>query len=232
MYSLKDIVRSLPPEKIKQDGLWTRFVLRPLSFPLTWAALRAGLGATTVSYGSVLVSLAAGILFAFPDYALASVGVILFNVFAALDCVDGNIARVKGTASPWGGWADAVAGFIAYTTVFLSSGLYVFFGTAWWPVLFVTGFTSSANLLTRVAYQIYKNIVGESAHGSVSFERALAENMGITGFLMPLLAVFHFCAFMPGMWFIVWFNAVFYGGGCFLTLVKLGIKALKAGSAE
>ena len=230
MYSLKEIIASLPPEKIKQDGLWTRFVLRPLSFPVSWAALRMGLSPAFVSYFSALVSIAGGILFAWPDFTLAGIGIILLNFFSVLDCVDGNMARVSGKAGPWGGWADAVMGFVAYTSVFFASGIYVYWKTGWWPVLLIAGLTSSANLLTRTAYQIYKNIVGETAHGSVSFERKLAENAGITGFLMPLLLIFHFCDFLAGMWIIIWFNAAFYGCGCAVTVIKLARKAAK-GSA-
>jgi phosphatidylglycerophosphate synthase len=224
---MKDVTSSLPPEKKKEDGLWTRFVLRPISFPVAWTALRMGLSPMTVSFFSALLSVAGGILFSWPDYLLASIGVVLFNVFSVLDCVDGNMARTSGKAGPWGGWADAVMGFITYTSVFFASGMYVFWKTGCWQVLLIAGLTSSANLLTRTAYQIYKNIVGKTAHGSVSFERMLAENVGITGFLMPLLLVFHFCNFLPGMWFIIWFNAAFYGGGCIVTIIKLAGKAVK-----
>jgi len=227
MYTLREIIASLPPEKVKQDGLWTRFVLRPISFPVAWAALRLGLSPSFVSYFSALLSVAAGILFAWPNFVLAGIGAVLFNVFSVLDCVDGNMARVSGKAGPWGGWADAISGFITYSSVFFATGLYIYWKTEWWPVLLVAGLTSSANLLTRVAYQMYKNIEGDSAHGSVSFERSLAENVGITGFLMPLLLIFHFFAFLPGMWFLVWFNAAFYGGGCALTIFKLARKSVK-----
>ena len=228
MYSLREIIASLPPEKAKEESLWSRFVCRPLSFPVSWAALRMGLSPAFVSYFSAVVSVAGGILFAWPSFLLAGIGVILLNFFSVLDCVDGNMARVMGKAGPWGGWADAITGFITYTSVFFATGIYMYFKTLWWPVLLVAGLTSSANLLTRIAYQIYKNIVGESAHGSVSFERRLAEEAGITGFLMPLLLVFHVCDFLPGMWLIVWFNAAFYGGGCAVTIIKLARKAAKA----
>jgi phosphatidylglycerophosphate synthase len=227
MYSLKEIFNSLPPEKIKEDGIWTHFVLRPLSYPVSWLALRMKLSPTFVTFFSAVLSVAGGILFSLPFPICAGIGVILFNIFSVLDCVDGNMARVSGRAGPWGGWADAVMGFVTYTSVFFATGLWIFWKTEWWPVLLITGFTSSANLLARVAYQIYKNIERESAHSSVSFERKLAENVGITGFMMPLLVVFHFCDFLPGMWFIVYFNAAFYSGGCFLTLLKLGRKAIK-----
>ncbi|MCL2805224.1 MAG: CDP-alcohol phosphatidyltransferase family protein, partial [Treponema sp.] len=230
-----DIVASLPREKVKQDGLWTRFVLRPLSFPVSWLALRLKLSPAFISYFSGFLCVIGGILFAWPrdqvffgsipSSLFAAIGVILFNIFAVMDCVDGNMARVSGKAGPWGGWADAVMGFIAYTSVFFATGLYVYWETLWWPALLITGLTSSANLLTRVAYQIYKNIEGETAHGSVSFERILAENVGITGFLMPLILIFHFTGFLPGFWGIIFFNAAFYGGGCVFTIFKLAFKA-------
>jgi phosphatidylglycerophosphate synthase len=193
-----------------------------------------GLSAGAVSYFSALVSIAGGLLFSFPGiegpaaYWLPGAGVILFNIFSVLDCVDGNIARVTGTSGPWGGWADAVTGFITYTAVFLSTGVYIYFRTAWWPALLITGITSSMHLLTRVAYHIYKNFAGESAQNSVTFEHTLAENLGITGFLMPLLLIFHFCNFLWGLWFIIWFNAAFYGGGCVVTIIKLARKAGKS----
>jgi hypothetical protein len=92
-----------------------------------------------------------------------------------------------------------------------------------------TGWTSSANLLTRVAYQIAKNILGaETAHNSVSFERKLADTVGITGFMMPLLIVFHCIGGkigLYGMTAIIAFNFAFYSGGCLFTIVKLAKKA-------
>jgi len=242
MYSMKDIVNSLPAEKIKQDGIWTRLILRPLSFPVSWLALKMKLTPAFISYFSGILAIIGGVLFAWPsgDFCpylpampyFAGIGVILLNFFSVLDCVDGNMARVSGKAGPWGGWADAVMGFIAYTSVFFSTGLYIFWKTNFWEVLVLAGLTSSANLLSRVAYQIYKNIDGEKAHGTVSFERLLAENVGITGFMMPLLLIFHFIDFLPGMWGIIFFNAAFYGGGCVITVIKLAIKAGKGATQK
>jgi phosphatidylglycerophosphate synthase len=227
-YSIKEIWNSIPPEKKKQDGLWTRWVLRPLSIPLSALALKFSLSANGVSYISALFSIGGGVLFSLDGFVLPLWGALALNFFSVMDCVDGNIARVKGTAGPWGGWADAVMGFIAYSSVFFATGVYLYRRTLWWPFLLVAGLTSSANLLTRTAYQIYKNIEGGKAHESVSFERKLAENAGITGFMMPALI---FCHIFGGMSVILWFNLAFYCGGCLMTIIKLALKARKAGSA-
>ncbi len=225
-YSIHDIRVSLPAEKKASDGIWTVFILRPLSIPVTWLALRLGMSANGVSWFSAVIAAAGGILFGLTGFWLPLAGIILLNLFSILDCVDGNVARVTGTAGPWGGWSDAVVGFIAYTVIFLASGVYVFLRGGWWPVLLVAGITSSANLLTRVAYQKYKTIEPGTAQGSVSAEQMLAENFGITGFLMPALIL---CHFFGGMIWIVWFNAIFYCGGACITLLKL---ARKAGAAQ
>ncbi len=223
-YTMKEIRLSLPAEKKQSDGLWTIYILRPLSIPVTWLALRFGLSANAVSYISAFFSIGGGVLFALSGFWLPLFGALLLNFFSILDCVDGNIARVTKTASPWGGWADAVMGNVAYTSVFLSTGVYIYLRTGWWPVFLVTSITSSANLLTRAAYQKYRNIESEpgKAISSVSLEQKLAENAGITGFLMPALIISHF---LGGMIWIVWFNLFFYLGGCIFTIYKIARKA-------
>jgi phosphatidylglycerophosphate synthase len=228
MYTFKDITDSLTDEKKQADGLWTKLALRPIAVPVTWVALKLSLKANTVSYLSSIFSIAGGVLFGMNGFYLPLWGAILLNIFSVLDCVDGNIARITKTASPWGGWADAVMGFVAYCAIFIAMGVYLYLRTGWWWVLLITGITSSANLLTRVAYQIYKNIVGKKdAEASVSFEQKLAETVGITGFMMPLLIVFHCIGGEWGKWGmmgIAAFNLAFYLGGCMLTLVKLARK--------
>jgi phosphatidylglycerophosphate synthase len=228
-YTLREINDSIPAEKKRADGLWTRFVLRPLSIPVTWLALKLGLKANTVSYISALFSITGGVLLSWngpsreESFWLPLCGALLLNVFSVFDCVDGNVARVTRSASPWGAWADAVMGFVAYTAVFISTGIYVYVRGGFWLAIVMAAVTSSANLLTRVAYQIYKNIVGgEEAHESVSFERRLAENVGVTGIMMPALILCHFAG---GMIIIVCFNLAFYLGGCVVTIVKLARKA-------
>jgi phosphatidylglycerophosphate synthase len=226
---MREIWHSIPAEKQKQDSLWTRWVLRPLSVPVSALALNLCISANTVSYISALFSIGGGILFSLNGFILPLAGALALNFFSVMDCVDGNIARITKTAAPWGAWADAVMGFVAYTAVFLATGVYLYQRTRWWPFLLVAGVTASANLLTRTAYQIYKNIEGETAHDSVSFERKLAENAGITGFMMPALVL---CHVFTGMAVIAWFNLAFYGGGCLITLIKLARKAAQSGTGR
>ncbi|MDR1893720.1 MAG: CDP-alcohol phosphatidyltransferase family protein [Spirochaetales bacterium] len=229
-YTLAEIRAALPPEKRRSDGLWGRFVLRPLSFYFTWLALKLRMGADAVSALSALVSLASAVLFSCPGFVLPLLGAAGFNLFSILDCVDGNVARITKTAGPWGGWVDAVTGYAAYTEVFTALSLYCYLRRPWWPVLVIGGLTGGANLLARLAYQNYRSFhpsrslppTPSPSAGkvfSLSREQYLADLVGISGLLMPALLAAHLLG--RGMFLIVGFNFLFYGGGCLFTLGKL-----------
>ncbi len=237
-YSLKEIRASLTEEKRRADGFWTRFVLRPLSYPAAWLALRLGLSANAVSYLSALAALVGGVLLATGSKALMITGALLLNLFAVLDCADGNIARVKGTAGPWGGWADALGGYAAYLAALLGSGMASEFlagnsipglpglSLPWaaggWALL--GGLAAGANQLMRLAYQGYRNVLGEAAREEIAGEKKLSENLGVTGILMPAILIGVLTGCLP---WVTAFYAALYTGGCAVTLVKLVMKVEK-----
>ncbi len=227
--SIRQIKDSLPPEKNSADSLWTRYFLRPISIPVSWVFLRFDIRANTVSYFSGLLCVAAGFMFGGGLFPLTLFGAIIFNIFAVLDCVDGNIARVTATTGPYGGWADALGGYVAYIAVLLSLG-YATAGSdatimgltpdkATWVLL--GGVSASANMLMRLAYQSYRNIAPEGiaeAKKSISLEKIVSENLGVTGFLMPALLI---GLFMNILGYVLLFYTFFYTLGCIISLIKL-----------
>ncbi len=227
--SLRQIRDSLPREKNLADSIWTRYILRPVSIPAAWIFLRFGLRANTVSYLSALLCIIAGILYGSGIFFLALTGALLFNLFAVLDCVDGNIARVTGTTGPYGGWADAVGGYIAYITVLLGLGYaaagqnaFVFgwnpSGEQW---VLMGGIAASANILMRLVFQSYRNIApegGDRAQKSIGFEKILSENLGVTGLLMPAVFI---GLLLDLLGYVMIFYTFFYTLGCIFTLIKL-----------
>lgn len=224
IYNFKDIISSLPQEKKAADGIWTKFFLRPLSYPITWLALLFGCSANFVSYSSIIFSISGAILFGLNSYKYSLIGAILLNFYAILDCVDGNIARIRKTVSPIGGWADAIMGHISLTVTLFSIGTYAFFETNNWMFLLLAGLSASGNLLMRTAYQAYKNIGPDTAKKTVSFEMLIAETFGITGLLMPSLLI---VIFTGGIKYILYFNCLLYIGGCIFTLIKIALKGSK-----
>jgi len=226
---IQQIKDSLPEDKNRADSVWTRWVLRPLSVPVAWFCLRLSIRANTVSYLSALICIVGGLLFVSSNMWWALLGAVLFNLFALLDCADGNMARVTNTTGPYGGWADALGGYVAYVVVLLSIGFAAgvhesaFFGLNVSPQLWtlIGGIGAAANMLMRLAYQSYKNIAPEGQSGakeSISFEKMISENLGITGILMPttLLALP-----LGALGYLIALYSAFYTAGCLVTLIKL-----------
>lgn len=227
--SLRQIRDSLPAEKNHADSIWTRYILRPVSIPVAWIFLRFGISANKVSYLSALLCIVAGALYVSGSFCLAVTGALLFNLFAVLDCADGNIARAAGTAGPFGGWADALGGYVAYTVVLFSLGYAAaihnsaFLG--WIPQekvwVLLGGIAASSNLLMRLAYQNYRNIEpGENTgvKSSIGFEKIISENLGVTGILMPAVLA---GLFLDITGYLVIFYTAFYALGCVVSLIKL-----------
>ncbi len=88
------------------------FIFRPVSFFITWLAIRIGLTSEAVSWLSGVVGFA-GCLFLMSGgqkFLVAGIGLLwLFNL---LDCVDGDIARTMKTQNPYGRFLDSICGCI------------------------------------------------------------------------------------------------------------------------
>jgi len=106
--------------------IWTYYVARPLSFPLTALCLRFGINANQATGLSVVVFGAGALLLAFGSPAAGLLGALLVNAWLVVDCIDGNIARYTRTSSAFGGFADAVSGYVVLGSVSFSAGLGAF----------------------------------------------------------------------------------------------------------
>lgn len=232
IHTLAEIRASLSPEKRQSDGPWTRLVLRPLSYPGAWLFLRLGFSPNAVTYLSAALCVAGFVCLAAGGAMAAWIGFAFFFVFGILDCVDGNMARVLGTASPWGEWVDALGGYTAYAAILLGLGVAadasvgaVLPGTGLvlpWPAggwTLVGGIAAAANLLMRAVFQNYRVVKGASDERTgIGGEKRLSETIGITGLLVPLSALAYGFGFLP--WVLCAYTIV-YGGGCLVVVLKL-----------
>lgn len=117
---------SYPPEKQHWDRTfpWIYYGARPLSFLLTWIALRIRLTPNQVTLFSFVAGMGAFVLMAWGGGGLVA-GSCLFSLLNVLDCVDGNLARMRREDSPLGKFYDAAVGLIFYLVYFaLGLGLY------------------------------------------------------------------------------------------------------------
>lgn len=104
-YSLAEV-----KETYKQrDSWWTVFLVDPLAGRLVvFTANHTSLTPNHLTLGAGIFGLGSAIAFAFGTWPWLVLGALLFHFSFVLDCMDGKIARLKGTGSEFGGWVDFI----------------------------------------------------------------------------------------------------------------------------
>lgn len=108
--SIKEIRKELKKEG---DEYTMRFLVRPLSFPLSFFLIRyTNITPNQISIIAFITAVVGSLFFFQGGYTNQAIGAILSMIYIILDCVDGNIARVKKCKSLMGRWLDGMGGFI------------------------------------------------------------------------------------------------------------------------
>ena len=132
-YSLSDIKSSFAQ---KRD--WDRqypvsyFIFRPLSFYITFIALKVTQSPSKVAFIGFTIGLLGNISFLFSDRFGILPGILLLMLCALSDAVDGNIARTTKNVTYYGKYLDSVLGAVAegIFPFMLGLGLYYFYDTS------------------------------------------------------------------------------------------------------
>lgn len=88
-----------------------RYFFRPLSYGLTWLALRFSLSSEAVSWLSGAAALTGFCLLLSPGGPALWPGIAFLMLFNFLDCVDGDVSRVMRTRNPYGKFLDSIMGW-------------------------------------------------------------------------------------------------------------------------
>ncbi len=89
------------------DLLWNRFVARPLAAALLVPLERSAITPNQVTLATLLVFAVAAAIVAFlPSWTALLLGVAVLEFAYVLDCVDGQLARLRGTSTPIGAHLD------------------------------------------------------------------------------------------------------------------------------
>ncbi len=107
------------------DGLMDTLLNRKLSRPLTRGFLRTPLTPNQVTGLSFFVGLLGAGCFLLGSYGWTLVGALLLQASTVLDCVDGEIARVKMLESPFGEWLDITLDTVVHVAIFIGVGVAV-----------------------------------------------------------------------------------------------------------
>ena len=91
-----------------RDGWVARYLNRPLSTRLSPIIARTSATPNQISLVVFSLGVLAAHLFAQGEYSLSVAGGMLAQMSSVLDGVDGEVARLKFRASPYGSWLDSV----------------------------------------------------------------------------------------------------------------------------
>lgn len=209
---MHDITSSLTKKKNSRSSLWVQIWVRKASFPVTYCFINAGWSANQVSVLSWILIFVAAVCLCINNFWWMLTGVILTNFWLVLDCVDGNIARVKKVKTFMGDFFDAVAGYGPFSFTTLALGIAAYNTSFFVPeeyktwIIVVAGFAAMCNLYMRLVHQKYlncyfaaENILGESdkvtlkdTEDKKSFayiREQIDKNLGVSGLFMPWLFV-------------------------------------------
>lgn len=105
------------------DGLVDTWVNRPLSRWFTRALAPAGVSPDAITVASALIGLTGAALLAPGRHDLAVAGALLFQLAAAVDCTDGEVARVTYRFSPIGAKLDLALDNVVHVAIFVAIAL-------------------------------------------------------------------------------------------------------------
>lgn len=120
---------AMPEEKREEErkNIVAYYFLRPLSYIFTKPLLSTNITPNTVSFWSLLLAIFGFLIMMFGQtIGFKLIGLLFFVLWNILDCVDGNIARVKKQFSTIGKLWDAAAGYAAMSLMYFSMGICAF----------------------------------------------------------------------------------------------------------
>ena len=206
-YTYSEIKNTLSKKKRKSESIWSQYVVRPLSFPLTYLLANLRMTAWAASVLSIVVAMAGCMMLCASTSWIRWAGVALINLWCVLDCVDGNIARVTKSASPLGEFIDAQSGYTVSAFCYIGMAMAaahtsnVFGMDPIWMV-FMGGMASVCNTLPRLIHQKYtvsamkidadaqkaeEEQEDERRFSFKNIRKRVGKEIGLEGMFMPLL---------------------------------------------
>lgn len=139
------------------DGVVDTWVNRPLSRVLTRLLIPSGISPNAVTVLSCLIALGGAGLIATGEWRWGVLGALLFQLGAAVDCVDGEIARLTYRFSPLGARLDLALDNVSHVALFaaMAAASHPALGTTWTlalGALAVLGCAGSFALVYRLAF--------------------------------------------------------------------------------
>jgi phosphatidylglycerophosphate synthase len=148
-----------------QDNAITRYLYRPVSFPLTRLLVWTPITPNQVSYVvAILVALGCYVT-AHASFDAALLGTVIVLAASYLDCCDGEVARVKLLSSRFGAWIDTVVDELSSVGYMVALGwhCHLAFGPSFFGAVtfdpWTTAIAISVFTYLWTIYCVYYNII-------------------------------------------------------------------------
>lgn len=199
-YTYHEIVSSRSEKKrlIDKQDLWVFFVVRPISFVITWVIMKLKITANQATGISILVSIVGFLLLITKNTHQTIIALVILNFWIIFDCVDGNIARTTKKSSIFGEFFDGFSGYIFTVLLYIGLSINVYLNSSSefnWIYLVMGSFTSIATIFPRLIehkatnmFPTYKREVTDRAHYSLFYIIGL-NVAGMAGLSNPLMII-------------------------------------------
>ncbi|HVB81901.1 MAG TPA: CDP-alcohol phosphatidyltransferase family protein [Candidatus Binataceae bacterium] len=112
------LARELRRESADKDALMARWVDRRLSWRISLRLARTAITPNQVTLANTVLGLTSAGLFGFAGYWPRLIAALMFLVSVTFDGVDGELARLKMTESPWGARLDVMTDNLVHVALF------------------------------------------------------------------------------------------------------------------
>jgi phosphatidylglycerophosphate synthase len=145
-------------KSVAQDGFIAHHLIRPLTRPLTRALLATRVSPNQVTALALAAGLAAAVFAALGGYSSTAIAGGLYWLGNALDCVDGDLARLRLQSSKLGEWLDSMTDEISTFSLLagLGVGLYRDGAPPLWLAVGVGGSLIGALTVARLYLDLHR----------------------------------------------------------------------------
>lgn len=145
--------RDVIPFQKPQDSIFSMLITRKISRVITFYLLRFFPGVTPnqVSVLSFVLCVIACLAVMQPAYSMNVVGAMLLQLSFAVDCSDGEVARIRNLGSKFGAWLDSVLDRFKEVMMFSALAVYAYQHTSYANAAIVLGSAAIIGML-MVAY--------------------------------------------------------------------------------
>lgn len=203
MITAKQIKENFPKDIHTKDPLLSKYLLRPIAFPLAARFVNAGCSANHVSFLAMATLLAGLFLFLPATYLTNVIAAFLLHLYILLDSTDGCVARATNTESKYGELLEAVNGYLIGGTSYLAIGWAASTPfTSFSPYYsLLGGLTCICNLLIRVINLKEQKIFPSTNTEKMGIPQLIDKNFGVGGLFHPLVVI---CALFNILhWFVI-----------------------------